>query len=579
MGVDGGSENNYKSKYWASELYLYLYRTMRSWNESGALGEMLTLYLGTPYGIFIAIIYLILFVVINLAPNLLATALTGNPENLFSIFLSRNSINGKTYRYGVSDDILKRAIKAQQPVIIALHGTGDNSQADFVDSSIKDDNGKMKERWWQIGSDYQKKISEGMITEVSWLPFHWAGGNSDFDRNVASRRLSKLLGYLSKNETNYYLIGHSHAGNIIDNALGRYGDLAGSPKFCQYIVTYGAPFFRSSPVLTKIIYDLARLLAFVSIIVVMIFGFYYIWNNTENLTQIEVWVYIIVCFGAFGFSFYGISVGDNEKVGGYRNLFNSIIYRPIWNGAIRSRWVAFASDRDEVLGLLPKLNSRSFQLISKRAIYTPVNRFGLFVSRMCGFPLLSLLLIKNVPQDLNFNLNSQSMLIVIKYLLSNVAITIIATICVVLFFRMVGFLVTSPVIAGENVASQWLMSLLRGAFYGQDDEYNIEAVEEAPQFMSATVIWNKIKHFGKIEDEKIAQTVDVFYDEIVNYKEPDKIARNLDRVLKNLFGAIYHNAYFDDPSIIRKTLIFLQQDQLIYASEKYLIAPLPRELL
>ena len=120
-------------------------------------------------------------------------------------------------------------------LIIFVHGT-------FADS--KDDEGP---RWWQRGSENWMWFADNLPDGV-WLPdestmhlkwyewyestkesgqggtpkptlFHWNGSNTQVARFEASNRLLALLLELERQGRGYHLVGHSHGGSIIWEAL------------------------------------------------------------------------------------------------------------------------------------------------------------------------------------------------------------------------------------------------------------------------------------------------------------------------------------------------------------------------
>ncbi|MEM7544723.1 MAG: hypothetical protein AAF367_04235 [Pseudomonadota bacterium] len=100
---------------------------------------------------------------------------------------------------------------ASQPVLITVHGTGAGDET------------AEGERWWQLGSGFQAALGERLDLDpdrVAILPFQWAQGlNSETMRRLAARDLLDLLYELEESGQDYYLIGHSHGGSVIYNAL------------------------------------------------------------------------------------------------------------------------------------------------------------------------------------------------------------------------------------------------------------------------------------------------------------------------------------------------------------------------
>lgn len=124
--------------------------------------------------------------------------------------------------------------------VVTVHGTG---------AGVPEDAGQS---WWQKDSAFQKKASE--IVElvgdnIEVVPFHWGTGpNSETQRREAGRRLyDQLRGYDTEG-TDYYLIGHSHGGSVIYNALLRSAAKDEPLERLKSWLTVGTPFldFKAS---------------------------------------------------------------------------------------------------------------------------------------------------------------------------------------------------------------------------------------------------------------------------------------------------------------------------------------------
>jgi hypothetical protein len=64
-------------------------------------------------------------------------------------------------------------------------------------------------------------LREGLSEETRIFPFIWSGKNTNKARRLASERLLKKLALRVQNypDARHYIIGHSHAGNVILRAL------------------------------------------------------------------------------------------------------------------------------------------------------------------------------------------------------------------------------------------------------------------------------------------------------------------------------------------------------------------------
>jgi len=139
--------------------------------------------------------------------------------------------------------------------ILLIHGT-------FANSSDKEEGD-----WWTPGSDFCRDLDEKLRTRGSaarcWehlnrtsrakvtrdpsrrLPFAWCGENSEKARREAGRALAGRLRALEQDPriVRYHLVGHSHGGNVILNALD---ELTTRPQKLGQVITLGTPvlYFR-----------------------------------------------------------------------------------------------------------------------------------------------------------------------------------------------------------------------------------------------------------------------------------------------------------------------------------------------
>ena len=99
----------------------------------------------------------------------------------------------------------------KKTVLITVHGTGAGDEA--IEG----------ERWWQLGSTFQTELLKRLHLapdQVEIAPFQWAEGrNSEIQRRIAAQELLNNLNKLEDQGVDYYLIGHSHGGSVIYNAL------------------------------------------------------------------------------------------------------------------------------------------------------------------------------------------------------------------------------------------------------------------------------------------------------------------------------------------------------------------------
>lgn len=126
--------------------------------------------------------------------------------------------------------------------IIAVHGT-------FAAPTSADPNGgPMPElQWWEAGGTFEKDMRafvEARDGELNFVPFSWAGDNSEVERREAGERLTKVMRDLETKSEPYCIVGHSHGGSIVSDALlsnaARRRPLVNLKRW----ITVGTPFLK-----------------------------------------------------------------------------------------------------------------------------------------------------------------------------------------------------------------------------------------------------------------------------------------------------------------------------------------------
>ena len=96
--------------------------------------------------------------------------------------------------------------------IVTVHGTGDT--ADSADGA----------KWFQRGSEFSQRLlqhlsGQGVSSEI--VPHLWTGANSAWDRERGANKLAaRIRGLYNKYDT-IHVIGHSHGGNVANDAAVR----------------------------------------------------------------------------------------------------------------------------------------------------------------------------------------------------------------------------------------------------------------------------------------------------------------------------------------------------------------------
>ncbi|MEM8678887.1 MAG: hypothetical protein AAGF97_05950, partial [Planctomycetota bacterium] len=125
-----------------------------------------------------------------------------------------------------------------EELAILVHGTFAAADSDDGD------------KWWQAGSqesmELQKRLPDHVRIAAGEEVFHWSGENGERARSKAAFKLIEHLRPLEEAGKSYHLVGHSHGGSVIWNAL-KFTTLAGKPlQGLKSWTTVGTPFLHHS---------------------------------------------------------------------------------------------------------------------------------------------------------------------------------------------------------------------------------------------------------------------------------------------------------------------------------------------
>ena len=122
--------------------------------------------------------------------------------------------------------------------VVTVHGTGDT--APKLDG----------EKWFQRGAAFTEKL-KGLLSakgfEADIHPVLWSGANSARAREDGADEVADAIKRLSRQyDGQVHLIGHSHGGNVVNEAVDllRWGRTKRKSKIAS-VTTVGTPFFRS----------------------------------------------------------------------------------------------------------------------------------------------------------------------------------------------------------------------------------------------------------------------------------------------------------------------------------------------
>jgi hypothetical protein len=119
--------------------------------------------------------------------------------------------------------------------IITVHGTGATGPEEG-------------QAWWQKGSAFEQHIRELVESEdgtLNFQPMVWDGNNSEASRRVAAAKLYDVAKQLEREGQKYSLIGHSHGGSVVANALLLGASKGNKLPQLARCITVGTPFIQS----------------------------------------------------------------------------------------------------------------------------------------------------------------------------------------------------------------------------------------------------------------------------------------------------------------------------------------------
>jgi hypothetical protein len=121
--------------------------------------------------------------------------------------------------------------------VITVHGTGDTAP------------GPDGDKWFQNGSSFAGRLKDGLGArglDAEIIPHLWSGANSANAREIGARKLAKKVRELSRKGRDVHVIGHSHGGNVANDAACMLGwSLKQRKPKLSSVTTVGTPFFRT----------------------------------------------------------------------------------------------------------------------------------------------------------------------------------------------------------------------------------------------------------------------------------------------------------------------------------------------
>lgn len=207
------------------------------------------------------------------------------------------------------------AAASDRPQVIFVHGTFASSEEDSGTA------------WWQIGSDFWLAMEADLAGHAELVSdrtvFRWADdSNTESARHRAASQLLKYLQDFESRCVPYYLVGHSHGGSVIWEALKKslssgYNPLsrgAGELTHLLSWTTIGTPFIRMD--LRKARWLLSGAMTLLALVALTIAFAIWIATDIEDLQWVEdLALPAVVCWLVYAIlSSFVIAYDDGRRI-------------------------------------------------------------------------------------------------------------------------------------------------------------------------------------------------------------------------------------------------------------------------
>jgi hypothetical protein len=258
--------------------------------------------------------------------------------------------------------------------LITVHGTNAGSPSDEG------------EQWWQRNSSFQKRLAEWLnLAGVEIEPFHWGEGpNSEIRRLKAAVRLLQRLKTLERGGEHYHLIGHSHGGSVIYNALLLASGRKETLPHLRSWLTVGTPFLwtKISRVLFFRHLSQFQKLAFLLGIVVFVWLFKICFSLSFDELFRGLFVFLLPALLALAIAIFA----RNRSI--LLGIMNSGRAKASFKSTFLRRWHCLRSRNDEAINALSGIERLRLRLFHGDLLWGPAR--GLFVW-VAGLALLVVL--------------------------------------------------------------------------------------------------------------------------------------------------------------------------------------------
>lgn len=424
---------------------------------------------------------------------------------------------------GSSRDAAERI--APVPLIITVHGTND---------ALADSHGG---QWWQIGSAFAgvlaRELERRGLAEAEVVPHHWSGANSDADRLEAARRLAQRIGEAGKQNRSVALVGHSHGGNIIMEAV-----TAGSAgRHVTRVVTFGTPFFRRRLKLVPWLIAVFQIVLGIIVTPIMA-GYTVLILGTESGPRYEAAaLFILLAIVALA-----------SLRSGVRKLFRQRLARRNAERNFKAaHWLAIHSPRDEAMRILEAAAELKPRYVTVESAQRSINAFASLAGVLGTLAAFA--------WTWRYFLDP----IITKVQAGQYGFATLVDFSFILLFPIVFAVIAGVIRLIGRLGGAWLYARILnllihggvvGAAYGGDDAFHLLGVARTPPAVRPVLeLRLDAMNLGGIDDRAIFDAAHKLYDGIVAMDEPDGGIGDPDVMWKRLSDALYHNAYMRDERV------------------------------
>ncbi|MDX2202336.1 MAG: hypothetical protein NW223_06290 [Hyphomicrobiaceae bacterium] len=243
------------------------------------------------------------------------------------------------------------------------------------------------ESWWQGGSVFERELKDLVAADDGSLEvkrFVWDGNNSMTSRRAAGAALLEMLLGLERSQTAYVLVGHSHGGSVIAEALTK-AAIAGNPlPHLKRWVTVGTPFI--APEKERFLFSRvgalgkAVLVAITTFTMCAILAILHSFQQTEAIAAAVVTVALLPAFCVYLF----LWLFDRRQRGHFRK---PVIAR--FAATFGPRWHGLWHEDDEAINGLAALGNADRSIFAHDFAVPALSMLAIVVFPLLVYALLS----------------------------------------------------------------------------------------------------------------------------------------------------------------------------------------------